>query len=188
MYLNQLNFCLKKLLKTLGGTIKSQPDDNISKEATPKLYKVRDFEAMAELDTVNIFHLLNFMKNSKLVQKLRGYVEKYENGVTINVVPKKETGVKAFLTSLQSKNVEEIDSKENEKNEEEQGNNPLIFVYGFLECLLSKSSDGRVFVIPGTTIGQGTLKFLLLNPAAHFHDIGKYYLINLLLKMYYDKP
>ena len=174
MYLNQLSFCLKKLLKVLGGTIKSLPNDNPSKEAIPKLYTVREFENIAELDTINIFDLLSFMKNSKLVHKLRGYVEKYENGVSINIVSKKPTGVKAFLNTLQQKNVEEIDNKPIEKSEEEQGNSPLLFVYGFFECLLSKSSDGRIFVIPGSTIGQGTLKFLLLNPAAHFHDIGKF--------------
>ncbi|XP_043460879.1 ATP-dependent DNA helicase DDX11 isoform X4 [Leptopilina heterotoma] len=172
MYLTQLTFCLKKLLKMLGGNFKSQPNDSADKGAMSKLYTVRDFEMAAELDTVNIFHLLDFIKNSKLIHKLRGYADKYENGVVINTVSKKEMGVKAFLNKLQDKeDVEEIDRKLNEKESDESSSNPLIFINSFLEYLLSKNADGRVFVIPGATVGQGTLKFLLLNPAAHFHDI-----------------
>lgn len=166
----------------LGGNFKSQPNDSTSKEALSKHYTVRDFEMIAELDSVNIFHLLEFIKNSKLIHKLRGYADKYENGVIINTISKKETGVKAFLNKLQDKDVvEEIETKLIEKESEDYNSSPLILINSFLEYLLTKNADGRIFVTPGVTVGQGTLKFLLLNPAAHFHDIGMLFNCNLIL-------
>ena len=41
----------------------------------------------------------------------------------------------------------------------------------FLETLTNSSDDGRILLKRGQPFGTGTLKFLLLNPAAHFQDI-----------------
>lgn len=163
--MNQLNFCIRKLLSTLGATTKSQPND-ISKETNQKLFKIEEFERTTQIDTVNIFELLKFVKESKLAQKLQGYVTR---NVMIHKNIEKKTGVKDFLNSIQSKSsTENINHMENE-----QGSNNLIVILSFLECFASYSTDGRVFLIPGSTIGQGIIKFLLLNPAARFNDIGK---------------
>lgn len=152
--------------------------DKCPSQAESKVYKIENFEAFAELDTVNVFELLEFVKSSKLLHKLQGYMEKYSGDLKIRPVSVAKTGVSAFLNVLQGKEESQPKELEEKENlEEETSNNPLMFVVSFLESLTSGSEDGRIFVIPGVTIGQGTLKFLLMNPAAHFHDIGKLKLI-----------
>lgn len=51
--------------------------------------------------------------------------------------------------------------------------NPLLPVLSFIEALTNHCLDGRVVASQGTTVGNSSLKFLLLNPAAHFSDIVK---------------
>lgn len=51
--------------------------------------------------------------------------------------------------------------------------NPLLSVLGFMEALTNHCSDGRVVCNRQTSVGRGSLKFLLLNPAAHFSSIVK---------------
>lgn len=174
MYLSQLSFCLKKLLILFGATTKSHPNDETSKTLVPKLYKLEEFEVLTEIDTVNIFKLLDFVKVSKLVHKLQGFVEQYGNSVKVNEQKVKKSGVTEFLNSIKNKDMlcEEIVSVTDTSNNEDQTSNPLMAILNFLECLKSSCADGRICVLPGITIGQGIIKFLLLNPAAHFHDIG----------------
>jgi len=51
--------------------------------------------------------------------------------------------------------------------------NPLLSVLAFMEALTNHCSDGRVVCSRQTTVGRGSLKFLLLNPATHFSSIVK---------------
>lgn len=176
LFLSQLSFLLKKLIKVFGGTSKSHPDDKISNNPAIKLYGIEDFSAMAELDTINIYDLIDFIQKSKLIHKLRGYVEKYENDPTVKENVEEKKGVTAFLQSLQKKDSPDVTQtpvKPTGEKEKEQITSPLIVIASFLETLKTNCTDGRIFVAPGTTIGQGYLKFLLLNPAAHFSDISK---------------
>lgn len=50
-------------------------------------------------------------------------------------------------------------------------NNPILPIITFIESLTNYCEDGRIVCIRQTTVGRGTLKFLLLNPAAHFREI-----------------
>lgn len=175
LHLGQLSFCLKKLLTLFGATTRSHPKDEIDKTVTPKLYKIEEFELLTEIDTVNIFKLLEFVKTSKLIHKLQGFVEQYGNSIKINEQKIKKSGITEFLNSIKNKDTssQETASIANvPNNNEDQTSNPLMAIVSFLECLKSSCTDGRICVLPGTTIGQGIIKFLLLNPAAHFHDIG----------------
>ncbi|CAL1679080.1 unnamed protein product [Lasius platythorax] len=174
LHLGQLSFCLKKLLTLFGATTRSHPKDEIDKTVTPKLYKIEEFELLTEIDTVNIFKLLEFVKTSKLIHKLQGFVEQYGNSIKINEQKIKKSGITEFLNSIKNKDTssQETASIANvPDNNEDQTSNPLMAIVSFLECLKSSCTDGRICVLPGTTIGQGIIKFLLLNPAAHFHDI-----------------
>lgn len=177
MYLGQLSFCLKKLLTLFGATTKSHPNDEIDKTIALRLYKIEEFEVLTEIDTVNIFKLLEFVKTSKLIHKLQGFVEQYGNSIKINEQTIKKSGVTEFLNSIKSNDTissqETVSIKDTPSNNEEQMSNPLMTILSFLECLKSSCMDGRICVLPSTTIGQGIIKFLLLNPAAHFHDIGE---------------
>lgn len=184
--LSQLSFCLKKLLTIFGAAAKSNPDDTVGAEACPKLYKLEEFEVMTEIDTVNIFELLKFIKDSRLNHKLQNFTEQYGNHVTIRKNDTQASGVTQFLKSFKAKDSNEDVSRTvvNATTDIEQSNNPLMLITSFLECLQSSCTDGRIFVVPGPTIGQSTVKFLLLNPAAHFHDIG----MNMSLKIYVSLP
>ncbi|XP_034176397.1 ATP-dependent DNA helicase DDX11 [Osmia lignaria lignaria] len=172
LYLNQLSFCLKKLLTIFGATTKSNPDDVISAETTSKSYKIEEFEIKTEIDTINIFELLKFIKNSRLSHKLQSFVEQYENNVKIHSHDVKKSGIKQFLNSIKAKPAEcSTSDTVTASVNEEQSNNPLILIISFLECLQNRCTDGRIFLAPCSTIGQSIIKFQLLNPAAHFHDI-----------------
>lgn len=79
----------------------------------------------------------------------------------------------------------------------EGGNNPFLAVMAFMETLTNSCDDGRILLKRVQTVGKGTLKFLLLNPAAHFRDIVlqaryeyfyRFYYQNLLLKFSYLYP
>lgn len=174
LYLSQLNFCLKKLLTILGATTKSHPTDETPKTVVPRLYKLEEFELLAEIDTINIFKLLDFIKASKLTHKLQGFVEQYGSNLRMNEDKTKKFGVTEFLNSISKNSTyeENINIVNSTTNDEEQINNPLMIILNFFESLKSSCTDGRIFILPGTTIGEGIIKFLLLNPAAHFHDIG----------------
>lgn len=175
LYLGQLSFCLKKLLTLFGATTRSHPNDEIDGTVEPKLYKLQEFELLTEIDTVNVFKLLEFIKASKLIHKLQGFVEQYGNSVKITEPKMKRSGVTEFLSSISNKNstVQETTALPNASiNNEEQMSNSLMGIVNFLECLKNSCADGRICVLPAATIGQGIIKFLLLNPAAHFHDIG----------------
>jgi len=55
--------------------------------------------------------------------------------------------------------------------ENQQGNNPLLGVLAFLETLTNDCEDGRFLIQKQKLASNSSLKFLLLNPAAHFRDI-----------------
>ncbi|XP_012276838.1 ATP-dependent DNA helicase DDX11 isoform X2 [Orussus abietinus] len=173
LYLSQLSFCLKKFIKVLGGSVKSNPGDKIDENVSSKLYNIQEFETVAEIDTINIFELLLFVKNSKLPHKLQGYIEKYSSDLKTNDKKPEKSGILAYLDTLRIKStaLEEIPVNEEEKSEEDLTSNPLLLIISFLECLKSSSMDGRINFTPGATIGQSAFKYFLLNPAAHFQDI-----------------
>ncbi|XP_011638636.2 LOW QUALITY PROTEIN: ATP-dependent DNA helicase DDX11 [Pogonomyrmex barbatus] len=176
MYLGQLSFCLKKLLTLFGATTKSHPNDEINKTIASRLYKLEEFEVLTEIDTINIFKLLEFVKTSKLIHKLQGFVEQYDNSIKINEQKAKKTGITEFLNSIKNNDTnsqEIVNVADTPNSNEEQTSNPLMAILSFLECLKSSCTDGRICVLLGATIGQGIIKFLLLNPAAHFHDVVK---------------
>lgn len=171
--LSHLSFYLKKLLTIFGATTKSNPSDVLNTKTTSKLYKVEEFELMTEIDNVNIFELLKFIKNSRLTHKLQGFMEQY--GDQLKIQDNRATsGVTQFLKTIKNKSSKDNVTDTGTVSEEEQSNNPLISIVSFIECLQSNCSDGRIFVVPGPTLGQSIIKFLLLNPAAYFHDIGTY--------------
>ncbi|XP_032675569.1 ATP-dependent DNA helicase DDX11 isoform X6 [Odontomachus brunneus] len=175
LYLNQLSFCLKKFLILFGATTKSHPNDEVNKTIVPKLYNIEEFELLTEIDTVNIFKLLEFVKVSKLVHKLQGFVEQYGNSIQINEQSTTNSGMTEFLNSIKNKDIptqEAASVMDTPNNNEEPTSNSLMAILSFLESLKSSCLDGRIYVLPGVTIGQGIIKFLLLNPAAHFHNIA----------------
>ncbi|XP_047355930.1 ATP-dependent DNA helicase DDX11 isoform X1 [Vespa velutina] len=171
LHLNQLSFCLKKFLTIFEATKKSLLTDNINGDLSSKLYTIQEFERTTEIDTLNIFDLISFVKKSKLIHKLRGFIDQYGNDIKIQESNKNKSGITQFLKSISNVNKEENMISSEVRQNEDEINSPLTLILSFLECLENNCADGRIIVIPGPTIEQGILKFLLLNPAAHFHDV-----------------
>lgn len=57
------------------------------------------------------------------------------------------------------------------ESEHAVSSNPILPVLAFLQALTSSCADGRIVCSRQPTIGKGSLKYLLLNPAAHFSDV-----------------
>ncbi|XP_071452150.1 ATP-dependent DNA helicase DDX11 [Hetaerina americana] len=180
--LNQLMFVIGKLIKVLGGVPDGNPMD-ISKggPSATKLLSLPDFISVAEIDSMNLFKLLEFITKSKVVRKLQGFSEVYsaksdgQNGNRAYKDPK-AVGIKAFLKEIsnqskEEKNGESVAVVKEGPVDEKCGNNPLLPVIAFLEGLTNRAEDGRVAISRAVTVGKGSLKFLLLNPASHLSDI-----------------
>nr|CAD7424152.1 unnamed protein product [Timema monikensis] len=171
---------LNQVIFIIGGKPGCNPIESSRKGVDTKLYTLTDFVLSAEIDNLNIYKLLRFCQKSKIAQKLRGYTERYQPSVNLNppsTVQKKETGIRAFLKEISSKN--NINTLPNEQDSaypaytETISANPLLSVLSFLESLTNHSEDGRIVCSRQTTVGKGSVKFLLLNPAAHFSDVVK---------------
>nr|CAD7598697.1 unnamed protein product [Timema genevievae] len=180
LHLNQVIFIIGKLIKMLGGKPGCNPIESSHKGVDTKLYTLTDFVLSAEIDNLNIYKLLHFCQKSKIAQKLRGYTERYQPSVNINppsTVQRKETGIRAFLKEISSKNnINTLPSEQDSAHPaytETISANPLLSVLSFLESLTNHSEDGRIVCSRQTTVGKGSVKFLLLNPAAHFSDVVK---------------
>nr|CAD7392056.1 unnamed protein product [Timema cristinae] len=171
---------LNQVIFIIGGKPGCNPIESSRKGVDTKLYTLTDFVLSAEIDNLNIYKLLRFCQKSKIAQKLRGYTERYQPSVNLNppsTVQKKETGIRAFLKEISSKN--NINTLPSEQDSaypaytETISANPLLSVLSFLESLTNHSEDGRIVCSRQTTVGKGSVKFLLLNPAAHFSDVVK---------------
>ncbi|KAE8740581.1 hypothetical protein FOCC_FOCC013914 [Frankliniella occidentalis] len=162
------------------GKAGGNPDDAISNVLENKIFTLPEFVLSAEIDNLNLFKLLEFCKSSKISHKLHGFSARYETTVNISKPVNKNQGMREFLKEMASKNsknaeirqsVEETKISTPQVVSAEGGNNPILSVVAFMETLTNSSDDGRILLKRGQTVGKGVLKFLLLNPAAHFQDI-----------------
>ncbi|XP_054265114.1 ATP-dependent DNA helicase DDX11 [Macrosteles quadrilineatus] len=172
MYLEQLIFVTARLIRMLGGKAGCPPNEGTGKVIDTKLFSLGLFLTEAQIDNINQFRLIEFANRSKLSHKLHGFSERYQP--TVNITPKAapESGIRAFLKEISAKkNTPEPVAETPAEPEERVSNNPILPVLAFLQALTSSCSDGRVVCSTQSTVGRGSLKFLLLNPAAHFTDI-----------------
>ncbi|XP_044729931.1 ATP-dependent DNA helicase DDX11 [Chrysoperla carnea] len=170
--LNQIIFIIERLIKLLGGKPGIVPEQENSKSES-QMYTLQDFVFAADIDSINIFKLLEFCETSKISHKLHGFSEKYQPTVVIH--PKVETktnSVSNFLKKLVKNEVDETVTN-NETEKEFIMNNPILIVIAFLECLTNACDDGRVYCYKHDTLSKAYFKFLLLNPASRFMDIVK---------------
>lgn len=187
--------CINQLL-TIVTALKNVFDSQkvIENDGT-KIFTVNDFVSLAEIDHFNMFNLVEFVKNSKLSQKLHGFTLRHSEQPIIKPKVKIETpedGYKKFQESINeelnqnkpktSKSKNTITKKVNTvttnttqtiKNVEvktPQPANPLLTIVSFLETLQNVEKDGRILMHSGT---EKKLQYLLLNPSSHFSSIVK---------------
>ncbi|XP_075236067.1 ATP-dependent DNA helicase DDX11 [Lycorma delicatula] len=166
--LNQLIYITSNLLKLISTKTLA--------ETSTKIMLINDFLLAAKIDNYNFYKLLIFCKNSRLSQKMQGYVvrTKFSKDEKCQDI-KNETGVKAFLKQIQSNNKKvHVVEKSEEKHEEKETVtvNSLPGLLSFLECLTNPSEDGRIICTYNNAKNcGGCIKFLLLNSSSHFKDI-----------------
>lgn len=178
LHLGQVIFVVAKLIKILGGKAGCNPDGAIENVLENKIFTLPDFVLSAEIDNLNLFKLLEFCHSSKISQKLHSFSALYQTVVNISKPAAKNQGIRAFLKEMETKNNKVSESKQPVEEKKtvtpvvsEGGNNPFLSVMAFMETLTNCCEDGRMVLKRGLTVGKGVLKFLLLNPAAHFRDI-----------------
>ncbi|XP_030045029.1 ATP-dependent DNA helicase DDX11-like, partial [Microcaecilia unicolor] len=146
-----------------------------------KLQSINDFLFESQIDNINLFKIQRYCAKSMISRKLFGFLEKYGETAIVqtNKENQKTAGFHRFLQGLHQKTGEETAlTLENLLEEtEETGQlrmaSPLMQIEGFLSALTSANQDGRVILNRQGTVGQSTLKFLLLNPAVHFTEVVK---------------
>ncbi|PNF28755.1 ATP-dependent DNA helicase DDX11 [Cryptotermes secundus] len=179
LHLGQVIFVVGRLIRMLGGKPGCSPVESSIKVVDTKMYTLAEFVLSAEIDNINLYKLLEFCQRSKIAHKLHGFAERYHPAVVLNRTVKssaqQQMGIRAFLKEISVDNIStpKQESIPASSVSEPILSNPLLPVLGFMEALTNHCSDGRVVCNRQTTVGRGSLKFLLLNPAAHFSSIIK---------------
>lgn len=171
MYLKQLIFIIGCFIKIAGGKPGCGSEESSNTIIDSRLYSINDFVTFAQIDTFNLFKLVNFCSQSKIMQKISGFTEKYVPTIATKPRPV-SSGIKAFLQEISKNNntPPETDKVEN-KEEERLTGQPLQPILSFLENLTLNNNDGRVIVSTGNIVAKSSIKFLLLDPAVTVKDI-----------------
>lgn len=93
---------MNKLLKKVGGKGGGHPNTSIDTNQGITLETLAEFLLSTEIDTINFYKVLEFTKKSNIVNKLRGFVDKYRPSVVIHK-KSEEKGVAAFLKKMTTK-------------------------------------------------------------------------------------
>ncbi|RDL33822.1 uncharacterized protein BP5553_08190 [Venustampulla echinocandica] len=104
------------------------------------------------VDQINLFKLLRYLQESKLARKVEGYA--------------------VHITSVSSKS--SIPQQPAQPKQDGSATPVLHHIASLLSALTHPSKEGRLFFSKPTNSPEGesiSLKFLLLDPSTHFHEI-----------------
>ncbi|CAO2625665.1 ATP-dependent DNA helicase DDX11 [Lemmus lemmus] len=174
MYMKQILYLLEKFVAVLGGNIKQNPSTQSLLQTGSELKSINDFLFQSQIDNINLFKVQRYLEKSMISRKLFGFTECF--GVVLPSASASQEnrrldGFQHFLKSLQSGPTE--DSLEEGQATAPQPASPLMHIEAFLAALTTANQDGRVILSRQGTVGQSSLKFLLLNPAVHFAQVVK---------------
>ncbi|XP_027218819.2 ATP-dependent DNA helicase DDX11 isoform X1 [Penaeus vannamei] len=200
LYIKQIHFFINALMKLLSGGTQSigamsnnsnKGPSADSQSSSSRMLTVPLFLAETLTDNLNIFKLIQYIEQSKIAHKLHSFSQKFEGSVKVHQVQKQSSSTSSFLAKMASQKnnnspkenqqpktpetpkTEKPVKQEEEEEEEVVMGSPLMQITEFLRALLQASEDGRIIVTVGSTARKSSLKYLLLNPASHFHDIVK---------------
>ncbi|NWX41849.1 DDX11 helicase, partial [Steatornis caripensis] len=177
MYIKQILYLLERFVAMLGG---KQSYSNFFFSPFPPLLSgtvlksINDFLFQSQIDNINLFKVQRYCEKSLISRKLFGFVERYGGpaaAVTTNKENQKLAGLQNFLLTLQQGCDKEGDPPMEAENNQLRTASPLMQIEGFLSALTNANQDGRVILNRQGTVGQSSLKFLLLNPAVHFAKV-----------------
>lgn len=156
------------------GNVKQNPTTQSLSQTGSELKSINDFLFQSQVDNINLFKVQRYLEKSMLSRKLFGFTECF--GVVLPSLSDSQenrglAGFQQFLKSLQSGPTE--DSPEEGQAVALRPASPLMHIEAFLAALTTANQDGRVIVNRQGSVGQSSLKFLLLNPAVHFAQVVK---------------
>jgi chromosome transmission fidelity protein 1 len=134
LYIKQLKLVCEQLLKFRG--LEENKKDSM-------LLGVPEYVEQLEIEHVNLFKLLNFLKETKLSNKLQGFSEKAKTKLQVN-----SSDEKLYLSTHSS---------------------PLRQLEQLFGTLNNPDEDGRVIISKADGILH--IKYLLLNPANAFRNV-----------------
>ncbi|XP_039239091.1 ATP-dependent DNA helicase DDX11 isoform X4 [Pipra filicauda] len=177
MYIKQILYLLERFVAMLGGNVNQNPGCQTVSQTGTVLKSVNDFLFQSQIDNINLFKVQRYCEKSLISRKLFGFVERYGGPATAvkNKENQKMAGLQNFLLTLQQGSDKEAGTPQSPpveaENDQLRAASPLMQIEGFLSALTNANQDGRVILNRQGTVGQSSLKFLLLNPAVHFAKV-----------------
>ncbi|NXQ28444.1 DDX11 helicase, partial [Alaudala cheleensis] len=176
MYMKQILYLLEQFVAMLGGNVNQNPGCQAVSQTGTVLKSINDFLFQSQIDNINLFKIQRYFEKSLISRKLFGFVERYggpASAVKTNKENQKLAGLQNFLLTLQQGSDKEGDPPVEAEHDQLRTASPLMQIEGFLSALTNANQDGRVILNRKGTVGQSSLKFLLLNPAVHFAKVVK---------------
>ncbi|KAI1238803.1 putative ATP-dependent RNA helicase DDX11-like protein 8, partial [Lamprotornis superbus] len=177
MYIKQILYLLERFVAMLGGNVNQNPGCQAVSQTGTVLKSINDFLFESQTDNINLFKVQRYCEKSLISRKLFGFVERYggpASAVKINKENQKLAGLQNFLLTLQQGSDKEGTPQSppvEAEHDQLRTASPLMQIEGFLSALTNANQDGRVILNRQGTVGQSSLKFLLLNPAVHFAKV-----------------
>ncbi|NWW38755.1 DDX11 helicase, partial [Panurus biarmicus] len=174
MYIKQILYLLEQFVAMLGGNVNQNPAYQAVSQTGTVLKSINDFLFQSQTDNINLFKVQRYCEKSLISRKLFGFVERYggpASAVKTNKENQKLAGLQNLLLTLQQGSDKEGDPPVEAEHDQVRTASPLMQIEGFLSALTNANQDGRVILNRQGTVGQSSLKFLLLNPAVHFAKV-----------------
>ncbi|XP_040452953.1 ATP-dependent DNA helicase DDX11 isoform X1 [Falco naumanni] len=178
MYIKQILYLLERFVAVLGGNVNQNPSCQAVSQTGTVLKSINDFLFQSQIDNINLFKVQRYCEKSLISRKFFGFVERYggtATAVKTNKENQKLAGLQNFLLTLQQGPNKDAGTPQSPPMEAESDQlrtaSPLMQIEGFLSALTNANQDGRVILNRQGTVGQSSLKFLLLNPAVHFAKV-----------------
>ncbi|XP_040834666.1 ATP-dependent DNA helicase DDX11 [Ochotona curzoniae] len=173
MYIKQILYLLEKFVTVLGGNIKQNPNTQSLSRTGTELKTINDFLFQSQIDNINLFKVQRYCEKSMISRKLFGFTERYGAVPPSSREQRRLAGFQSFLQSLQPGVTEAPATPDEDPAAVPRLASPLMHIEGFLAALTTANQDGRVILSRQGNLSQSCLKFLLLNPAAHFAQLLK---------------
>ncbi|XP_010170476.1 ATP-dependent DNA helicase DDX11, partial [Antrostomus carolinensis] len=176
MYIKQILYLLERFVAVLGGNVNQNPGCQAVSQTGTVLKSINDFLFQSQIDNINLFKVMQMLSSARAQVVLFGFVERYggpATAVKTNKENQKLGGLQNFLLTLQQGSDKEGTQSPpvEAENDQLRTASPLMQIEGFLSALTNANQDGRVILNRQGTVGQSSLKFLLLNPAVHFAKV-----------------
>ncbi|KAL3899854.1 MAG: hypothetical protein SGCHY_001748 [Lobulomycetales sp.] len=173
LYVKQLGFVLENLAKFIASC-----ESSGAKKET--IMSCNEFVNACRIDNINVFKLQEYLKNSRLAQKLHGFCQSEDTAAAAAAAAQKPSDASSagkISRGKRSQNSRESVPASKKSRSDGAERASLQRIEAFLVSLTNASLDGRILISRRDSVDESTprsymeLKYLLLNPADVFSDI-----------------